>query len=107
MIRFVRFLAALLLALLMGCANFNAWFDKGVTPPQDTKWTLVGAGFDGALHVAKVPFVWRVAADITAASVVRLTPAFHKPLDSGFDLAFGASVWEIGARFRKILRGLP
>ncbi len=94
-----------LLFLCAGCATAN-WqaFDRDVTPPQDTKWTLTGAGFDGALHVAHVPFVWRVVADISAASAVRMTKCCGKNLDSGFDFAFGASAYEILARFRKILR---
>ena len=98
----IKLLALWLLASCVGCASFNRAFDANVTPPQDTKWMITGAVFDATLQVTKVKPVIRLAADATAAGLIRLTPWFGKNLDSGVDFMFTVGVSEvIGLVIRK------
>lgn len=85
---------AFLVLLLTGCTSALDQFDANVTPPQDIKWTITGAALDGTLQVARASPVVRGMAVVTVASVVRVTPWFHKNLDSGFDVIFGAMLSE-------------
>lgn len=87
-----------LLALLgscLGCTGFRQWYDQDVTPPHDVRWFVTGTALDASLQLAKIPVGYRLAADATAAIVVRVTPLFGKNLDSGFFVMTGATVSEI------------
>lgn len=77
-----------------GCTSFNRFFDADLGPAHDVRYAVAGATLDATLQVAKVPPLARLAADVTAASVVRLTPWFGKNVDSGFMLVYGASLSE-------------
>lgn len=86
-----------LILLLTGCTAALEQFDANVTPPHDVRWALTGAALDGTLQVAHVAPLVRAAAVVTVASVVRITPWFHKNLDSGFMVMVGAMASEFVA----------
>ena len=93
-----------LLGSCLGCAGFLDWYDRGTSPPHDVRWFVTGAALDASLQLAKVPVGYRLAADATAAIVVRVTPLFGKNLDSGLFLMSGATFAEI---LGLIVRGKP
>ena len=93
-----------LLGSCLGCAGFLNWYDRNTTPPHDVRWFAAGATLDASLQLAKVPVGYRLAADATAAIVVRVTPLFGRNLDSGFFVLSGATFAEI---LGLVIRGKP